>query len=80
MRIIKLLRHMTKIVSWVGKLYNASKACAELVCSCYANIYKNEDKDICLATVRAGNVIGGGDWSKDRIIPDIVKANFSNEN
>ena len=59
--------------------YNASKACAELVCSCYANIYKNEDKDICLATVRAGNVIGGGDWSKDRIIPDIVKANFSND-
>ena len=59
--------------------YNASKACAELVCSCYANMYKNEDKNIFLATARAGNVIGGGDWSKDRIIPDIVKANFSNE-
>jgi CDP-glucose 4,6-dehydratase len=58
--------------------YSASKACAELVISSYRNsffnksVYDTHQKSI--ASARAGNVIGGGDWAKDRIIPDIVKA------
>ena len=58
--------------------YSSSKACAELVTSSYINSFFNP-KDYkkhgkLIATVRAGNVIGGGDWSKDRIIPDIIRA------
>lgn len=58
--------------------YSASKACTELVISSYRNSffnpnnYKHHHKAIAVA--RAGNVIGGGDWAKDRIIPDIVRA------
>ena len=58
--------------------YSASKACCELVIDSYKNSffhpinYKKHQKAI--AVGRAGNVIGGGDWSKDRLIPDIVKA------
>ena len=58
--------------------YSASKACAELIISSYRNSffnlkqYASHQKSI--ASARAGNVIGGGDWSKDRIIPDIVTA------
>ncbi len=58
--------------------YSASKACAELIISSYRNSffniknYSTHKKSI--ASARAGNVIGGGDWAKDRIIPDIVKA------
>ncbi len=58
--------------------YSASKACAELVTDSYRNSFFNprhydaHQKSVSVA--RAGNVIGGGDWSKDRIIPDIVKA------
>jgi CDP-glucose 4,6-dehydratase len=52
--------------------YSASKACAELVSAVY-------QKDLCrgtiaIATARGGNVVGGGDWSVDRIVPDIVRA------
>jgi len=58
--------------------YSASKACAELVINCYAQSYFNpadyERHRMGLAVGRAGNVIGGGDWAKDRIIPDIVRA------
>jgi CDP-glucose 4,6-dehydratase len=50
--------------------YSASKACAELVVSSFRNSFNNK----AIASVRAGNVIGGGDWNKDRIIPDIVRA------
>ncbi|GAA3932330.1 CDP-glucose 4,6-dehydratase [Chitinophaga oryziterrae] len=50
--------------------YSASKACAELVVSSFRNSFSNK----AIASVRAGNVIGGGDWNKDRIIPDIVRA------
>ena len=54
--------------------YSASKACAEIISNCYARtIYKNRS-NIKIATARAGNVIGGGDWSVDRLIPDAVKA------
>ncbi|SDN66926.1 CDP-glucose 4,6-dehydratase [Acetanaerobacterium elongatum] len=55
--------------------YSASKGCAELVCAAYARSFfskDNIDKHIC--TARAGNVIGGGDWSPDRILPDCVRA------
>jgi CDP-glucose 4,6-dehydratase len=58
--------------------YSNSKACAELVVSAYRNSFFNPTEynrhGVALATVRAGNVIGGGDWSKDRLIPDIMRA------
>lgn len=53
--------------------YSASKACAELVASAYRNSFLAE-AGIHLASVRAGNVIGGGDWASDRLIPDFLKA------
>ena len=63
--------------------YSASKACAELVVSSFRNSFFNPDQyEIhrkAIVSVRAGNVIGGGDWSEDRIIPDIVKALISKE-
>lgn len=49
--------------------YSASKACAELVCASYAKI-----SDGPVSTVRAGNVIGGGDWAEDRLVPDCARA------
>lgn len=56
-----------------GDPYSSSKACAELVSSAYRKSFF-QDMDIALATARAGNVIGGGDWAKDRIIPDAIRA------
>lgn len=53
--------------------YSSSKGCAELVVSAYINSFYNEN-GIALASVRAGNVIGGGDWAEDRLIPDFVRA------
>ena len=53
--------------------YSSSKGCAELVTSAYQRSFFNE-LNIGLASVRAGNVIGGGDWSQDRLIPDILNA------
>ena len=52
--------------------YSASKACAELVVNSYKKIF--EQRGTSLATVRAGNVLGGGDWAPNRIIPDIVRS------
>lgn len=58
--------------------YSASKACSEIVINCYAQSFFNpanyEQHRKGIAVGRAGNVIGGGDWAKDRIIPDIVRA------
>ncbi len=58
--------------------YSASKACAELVIDSYRNSFFNSKEynlhQKSIAVARAGNVIGGGDWSKDRLIPDIAKA------
>lgn len=54
--------------------YSASKAGTELVVSSYRNSFFNTPTAATLATVRAGNVIGGGDQSKDRLIPDIVRS------
>ena len=52
--------------------YSASKACAELVTSTYRASFLRE-AGVGVATARAGNVIGGGDWSEDRLIPDLVR-------
>ena len=53
--------------------YSASKSCAELVAHSYRETVLH-GKPLLLATVRAGNVIGGGDWAEDRLIPDLVRA------
>ncbi len=53
--------------------YSNSKGCAELVSSAYRKSYL-KDAGIAMATARAGNVIGGGDWAQDRLVPDILRA------
>jgi CDP-glucose 4,6-dehydratase len=71
--------------------YSNSKGCAELVSAAYRSSFFNaetyEQHGVATATVRAGNVIGGGDWAQDRLIPDILtafeqgrKANIRNPN
>jgi CDP-glucose 4,6-dehydratase len=63
--------------------YSASKACAELVVSSFRNSFFNihnySQHQKAIASVRAGNVIGGGDWNKDRIIPDIIRSLKNNQ-
>ncbi len=61
--------------------YSASKACSELISeSIKESFFKREfPNSHYLATARAGNVIGGGDWSKDRLIPDMIKSIFSGQ-
>jgi CDP-glucose 4,6-dehydratase len=54
--------------------YSSSKACTELVVDAYRKSFFSGPDSPLLATVRAGNVIGGGDWGKDRLIPDIARA------
>lgn len=58
--------------------YSASKACAELVSASYRKSYfadsGEERRHVGLATARAGNVVGGGDWAEDRLVPDLVRA------
>jgi CDP-glucose 4,6-dehydratase len=58
--------------------YSSSKACAEIAASSYRQSFFHPSKypqhQIAIATARAGNVIGGGDWAEDRIIPDMVRA------
>ncbi|MBE7565749.1 CDP-glucose 4,6-dehydratase [Acidithiobacillus sp. HP-11] len=58
--------------------YSSSKGCSELVTSAYRNSYFNSEHfsqhRVALASVRAGNVIGGGDWAVDRLIPDILRS------
>ena len=59
--------------------YSSSKACSEILTDSYRDSYWNINDykikhNILLASARAGNVIGGGDWAKDRLIPDLVKA------
>jgi CDP-glucose 4,6-dehydratase len=57
--------------------YSSSKACAEIVSSAYRSSFfsvdRPEEHQVTLATARAGNVIGGGDWSEDRLIPDLIR-------
>lgn len=54
--------------------YSNSKACAELVADSYRRSFFHEPSSAAIATVRAGNVIGGGDWSRDRLVPDAMRA------
>ena len=58
--------------------YSCSKGCAELVTAAYRSSFFSKDGDVIpdvrVATTRAGNVIGGGDWGADRLIPDIIQA------
>jgi len=64
--------------------YSSSKACAELVVSAYRNSFFNPQDygkmhNVALSSARAGNVIGGGDWGEDRLIPDCVKTLSQNK-
>lgn len=63
--------------------YSNSKGCAELVTSAYRQSYFSPEKftehQVSIASARAGNVIGGGDWSEDRLIPDAIKAFEANQ-
>ena len=58
--------------------YSNSKACSELVTETYRSSYfhpeRYNDHGVAIATARAGNVIGGGDWATDRLVPDIVRS------
>ena len=54
--------------------YSASKAAAEVIFSAYSRSFFSNRADFGAATARAGNVIGGGDWAKDRIVPDCIRA------
>jgi CDP-glucose 4,6-dehydratase len=58
--------------------YSSSKACSELVTAAYRRSFFNPDQyrehGVAVASARAGNVIGGGDWGKDRLIPDCIRA------
>ena len=59
--------------------YSSSKACAEIVSAAYRQSFFAPQGRVALATARAGNVIGGGDWSTDRLIPDLVRGFLSGE-
>ena len=58
--------------------YSSSKGCSELVAAAYRNSFFNEREysqhEVAVATARAGNVIGGGDWAKDRLLPDLIRS------
>ena len=62
--------------------YSSSKACSEIITAAYRKSFftpENNKPTTCIATARAGNVIGGGDWAEDRLIPDFVRAIIKNE-
>jgi CDP-glucose 4,6-dehydratase len=63
--------------------YSSSKACAEIAAASFRQSYFHPDKlahhGVAIATARAGNVIGGGDWSLDRLIPDLVRGFLAGE-
>jgi len=62
--------------------YSSSKACAEIVTASMRNSFFHPDKydqhGVAIASVRAGNVIGGGDWANDRLVPDVMRALLKN--
>ncbi len=62
--------------------YSSSKGCAELITKSFRKSFfsSNSENNIGLASVRAGNVIGGGDWAENRLIPDIIRAIKNKEN
>jgi len=59
--------------------YSSSKGCAEIATAAYRYSYFGDDQSVSVATARGGNVIGGGDWSQDRLIPDAVSALIKGE-
>jgi PAS domain S-box-containing protein len=63
--------------------YSSSKGCSELVAAAYRNSFFNESEysrhQVAVATARAGNVIGGGDWAKDRLLPDLIQSVVSGQ-
>jgi CDP-glucose 4,6-dehydratase len=59
--------------------YSSSKGCAELVTAAYRRSFASSRHDLAIASARAGNVIGGGDWAEDRIVPDIIRALIANQ-
>lgn len=59
--------------------YSSSKACAELVTAAYRQSFFSAEGTAAVATARAGNVIGGGDWCADRLVPDIVRGIAGNQ-
>jgi CDP-glucose 4,6-dehydratase len=54
--------------------YSASKAAAEIVVASYRDSFFSQGTDVALASARAGNVVGGGDWAEDRLVPDCIRA------
>ena len=59
--------------------YSSSKACSEILTSSFRDSFFKNKNNTNIATARAGNVIGGGDWSKNRIIPDILNSIYSSK-
>ena len=59
-------------------MYSSSKGCVEIMSSSYRRSFLQEEGTFAMATARAGNVIGGGDWAKDRLVPDCIR--YINEN
>lgn len=61
--------------------YASSKACAEIVCAAYRSSFFPRERlpehHVAISTARAGNVIGGGDWADDRLIPDLIRGFYS---
>jgi len=60
--------------------YSASKGGSELVVASFRNSFFNSPSSALIASARGGNVIGGGDWSEDRLIPDLIRSTISNAN
>lgn len=59
--------------------YSSSKGCAELVTAAWRKSFCKDGQSLGIASVRAGNVIGGGDWARDRLVPDCVRALSGNQ-
>ncbi len=59
--------------------YSSSKGCSELVTAAYIRSFCHQDAAPSIASVRAGNVIGGGDWAQDRLIPDCIRSLIKGE-
>jgi len=71
---LELQRHFTEVDPLGGHdPYSASKAASEIIIASYRDAYL-ADRGVALASARAGNVIGGGDWSDDRLVPDAIRA------
>lgn len=59
--------------------YSASKGCTELIASAFQRSYFSDPSGPQIATVRAGNVFGGGDWAVDRLVPDLIRATIEGQ-